>query len=144
VSRARALVHPGGGTPAPPSPALPLANPLFATGLLAQGWQDRALDPPHDMLLFVATGDPQDDDYIDVATVRAWSRRLAGRDVRVDAIGCPGARHAIDNEAWPIGGDVLAATVGYLDGVLSGQPAPVSLSACQQYEAAFLDARTPQ
>jgi len=46
--------------------------------------------------------------------------------VQVDAVGCPGARHAIDNEAWPVGRDVLTAAGAYLDGVLSTRPRPVS------------------
>ena len=60
--------------------------------------------------------------------------------VQVDAIGCPGARHAIDNEAWPVGRDVLAAAGAYLDGVLSTRPRPVSLAACQPCEHAYLQA----
>jgi alpha-beta hydrolase superfamily lysophospholipase len=138
ISKPRALAHPGGASLVPPSPAVPLANPLFATGLLVQGWQDRALTPPRDLPLFVATGDPAQDTYIDVPKIRQWAVRLAGDDVQVDAIGCPGARHAIDNEAWPVGHDVLAAAGAYLDGVLSARPRPVPLAACQPYEHAYL------
>jgi alpha-beta hydrolase superfamily lysophospholipase len=140
VSRPRALAHPGGAALAPPSPAVPLANPLFAAGLLVQGWQDRGLAPPRDMPVFVATGDPAQDTYIDVDKIRDWAVRLAGDDVRVDAVACPGARHAIDNEAWPVDRDVLAAARAYLGGVLSTRPRPVSLAVCRPYEHAYLDA----
>jgi hypothetical protein len=140
VSRPRALTHPGGAALARPSPAVPLANPLFAAGLLVQGWQDRALAPPRDLPVFVATGDPAQDTYIDVDEIRSWAARLAGNDVRVDAVGCPGARHAIDNEAWPVDRDVLAVAGAHLDGVLSGRPQPVSLAVCRPYEHAYLDA----
>lgn len=138
VSKPRALVHPDGASLAPPSPAIPLANPLFATGLLVGGQLDRALTPPRDLPLLVATGDAAQDTYIDVDKIRQWVARLSGDDVQVDAIGCPGARHAIDNEAWPVGHDVLAAAGAYLDGVLSARPRPVSLAVCQSYEHAHL------
>jgi alpha-beta hydrolase superfamily lysophospholipase len=140
VSRPRALTHPGGATLARPSPAVPLANPLFAAGLLVQGWQDRGLAPPRDIPVFVATGDPAQDRYVDVGKIRAWAVRLADDDVRVDAISCPGARHAIDNEAWPVDRDVIAAARAYLDAVLSARPRPVSLAACEPYEHSYLDA----
>ena len=64
--------------------------------------------------------------------------------VQVDAIGRPGARHAIDNEAWPVGHDVLAAAVAYLDGVLAARPRPVSLAACQPYKHAYLQPGAPR
>jgi alpha-beta hydrolase superfamily lysophospholipase len=140
ISKPRALARPGGAALAPPSPAVPLANPLFAAGLLLQGWQDRELSPPRDLPVFVATGDAAQDTYIDVGKIRQWVVRLAGDDVRVDAIACPGARHAIDNEAWPVDGDVVAAARGYIDGVLSGRPRPVPLAVCRPYEHAYLDA----
>ena len=139
VSRANDLVHPGGAAAAPPSPAVPLANPLFAAGLLVQSQQDRALSPPHDIPAFVATGDAAQEVYVDVNKIHEWSARLADQDVRIDAISCPGARHAVDNEAWPIGSDVLAGSRAFLDGVLSAEPQHVALALCQPYEHAFLD-----
>jgi alpha-beta hydrolase superfamily lysophospholipase len=142
VSRQRALAHPGGAALAAPAPAVPLANPLFAGGLLVQGWQDGRLTPPRDLPVFVATGDAAQDTYVEVDKIRQWTVRLADDDVRVDAITCPGARHAIDNEAWPVDRDVLAAARAYVEGVLSARPQPVSLAACQQYEHAYLDAGT--
>jgi alpha-beta hydrolase superfamily lysophospholipase len=141
ISRPRALAHPGGASLAPPSPAVPLANPLFAAGLLVQGWQDRALAPPRDLPVFVATGDPAQDTYIEVDKIRQWVVRLADDDVRVDAITCAGARHAIDNEAWPVAQDVRGAAAAYLAGVLSARPEPVSLAVCRPYEHAYLEAR---
>jgi alpha-beta hydrolase superfamily lysophospholipase len=144
VSRSRDLVHSGGATLAPPSPAVPLANPLFAIGLLVQSRQDLALSLPHDIPVFVATGDDKRDVYVDVDKIRDWSMRLAKEDVRVDAIGCPGARHAIDNEAWPIGSDVLAASRAFLDGVLVAKPQHVALADCQPYEHAYLDGGSQQ
>jgi alpha-beta hydrolase superfamily lysophospholipase len=140
VSRQRALAHPGGPPLAAPAPAVPLANPLFAGGLLVQGLADRRLTPPRDLPVLVATGDAAQDRYIQVAAIRRWAVRLADEDVPVDAIACPGARHAIDNEAWPVGRDVRAAARAYVDAVLAARPRPVSLAACQPYEHAYLRA----
>jgi hypothetical protein len=116
-----------------------LLNPLFSTSLLAQGWQDRSLSPPHDIPVLAITGDPAQDTYIDVNKVHDWAVRLAGDDVEVDAIGCPGARHAVDNEVWPTGADVLIASRGYLDGVLSAHPQRVTLASCRMYEHVHLE-----
>jgi len=144
VSRPRDLVHPGGAEGAPPSPAVPLANPLFAASLLAQSQRDRALSPPRDLPVFVAAGDAKSDLYIDVAAVHRWAARLAGDGIAIDAVECPGARHAIDNEAWPIGSDVLVASRAYLAAVLSAKPQRVRLIDCRQYEQSYLDGGSPQ
>lgn len=140
VSRARALTHPGGAELAAPAPALPLANPLFAGSLLVESRIDRTRTPPHDISLLVITADPADDAYIDVAAVQSWAVRVATADVRVDALACPGSRHGVDNEAWPTGSDVAAASGAYVAGVLGGTAQPVVLRNCRAYQRALLDA----
>jgi alpha-beta hydrolase superfamily lysophospholipase len=142
ISRSRSLVHPGGATPAAPSPSVPLANPLFAARVLVQGWQDRGLSPPHTLPIFAATADDAQDTYVDVDKVRQRFVRLAGDDMQIDAIACAGARHAVDNEAWPIGSDVVVASRAFVDGVLSAKPQPVSLATCKPYEHAFVAGTT--
>jgi alpha-beta hydrolase superfamily lysophospholipase len=139
VSRARALEHPGGAVLAKPAPAVPLANPVFTADLLIASTRDRGLSPPRDMPVFVATADPAQDTYVDVDAVRRWSARLASEDIRIDAINCPGARHAVDNEAWPIGADVRAASREYLDAVLSRAPRRLQLKDCRVDEHAYLN-----
>lgn len=139
VSRARALEHPGGAVVDKPDPAVPLANPVFSTDLLVTSTKDRGLSPPRDLPVFAATADPAQDTYVDVDAVRRWAARLAAQDVRIDAINCPGARHAVDNEAWPIGTDVRTASRDYLDAVLTGKPERPRLADCRVDEHAHLE-----
>lgn len=122
ISRIRALVHPGGSGGAEPTPAVPLANPLFAAQLLVRGLWDRQQGFPGDIPLFVATGGAAQDSYVDVDAVRSWTAMLGRTDRQVTTLACDEARHAVDNEAWPLGALVRAASTDFLLETLTGHP----------------------
>lgn len=122
ISRVRALVHPGGNGGPAPSPAIPLANPLFAAQLLVRGMWDRQQSFPGDVQVFVATGGPDQDSYVDVDAVRSWTATLTRSDRQVTTHTCNESRHAVDNEAWPLGELVRAASTDFLVEVLTGRP----------------------
>ncbi|MCB0143171.1 MAG: hypothetical protein KDE50_24950, partial [Caldilineaceae bacterium] len=86
-----------------PSPAAPAANPLFAGRLLYEAWlAGRARLPTTIPSLVIAAGETEDW-YVNSAGIKTWAMAQQVQDVPLALFQCQGARHAIDNEAYPIG-----------------------------------------
>lgn len=138
IARPRTLTHtPNPPVAGPPSPAAPLANPVFAGRLLLEA---RAAGygtlPRHIPTLVIAAG-PTADVYVDARGVLAWAdgQRSAGADVQ--ALRCPDARHFLDMEPYPIGTAVRRIAVGFAEAAVAGRAFaasdgldPLEASAC--------------
>jgi pimeloyl-ACP methyl ester carboxylesterase len=115
ISRHRTLRHDPDPDAAPPSPASPLLNPVFAVRLLAEAWAARHDRLPGDVPAFVVASDPAEDRYVSADGLIRWASAQGAQ-----VFGCTGARHAVDLEPWPTGPTVRQATVGFLASAVPG------------------------
>lgn len=108
----------------PPAPANPLSTPVFAGRLLVDAWQARHDRLPAGTPVLVVTSGAGQDRYVDPAATEAWvaDQRTGGAPVTL--VRCPGARHALDLEPWPVGPAVRTATVRFLASTVPGIRAP--------------------
>jgi alpha-beta hydrolase superfamily lysophospholipase len=121
ISRVRTLSNnPNPPLAGPPSPASPLQNPVFAVRLLAEAWLGERAPLPASLPVLVLAADNDDDWYVNEAAVLAWteSQRRQGADIRT--FQCPQAKHALDNEPYPIGPTVRQLTVDFITATLQG------------------------
>jgi alpha-beta hydrolase superfamily lysophospholipase len=120
IARRRTLTHDVDPAAAPPRPASPLQNPVFAVRLLADAWASRAADLPRDIPTLVVASDPADDVYVNAAGLVAWAGQQRAHGGTVKLLACSGARHAVELEPWPTGPTVRDATVRFLASVVPG------------------------
>lgn len=106
----------------PPSPTMPIQNPIFASRLLAEAWQaEQTLFPPQLPVLLIAAGETEDW-YVNAAGVLAWAHKQAQGGAVIRTFQCPAARHALDNEPYPIGSTVRQLAADFVAAVLQGTP----------------------
>jgi alpha-beta hydrolase superfamily lysophospholipase len=115
ISRHRSLRHDPDPEAAPPSPASPLLNPVFAVRLLAEAWAARHDRLPAEVPAFVVASDAAEDRYVDADGLLRWASAQGAQ-----VLSCTGARHAVDLEPWPTGPTVRQATVGFLASAVPG------------------------
>lgn len=120
IARRRTLTHDADPDAAPPRPASPLQNPVFAVRLLADAWASRAAELPPDIPAFVVASDPAEDVYVDAGALVAWVGQQRSHGGTVGLLACSGARHAVELEPWPTGPTVRDATVRFLASVVPG------------------------
>ena len=123
IARVETLMHAPYATLAgPPSPASPLLNPVFAlrTLVLAELAQQALL--PRDIPVQVIVGDAHNDWYVNTGGIIDWSRRQQAAGVPLQLLQCADARHALDNEPWPLGQRVRELGVAFVQRVRGASP----------------------
>ncbi len=112
ISRLRTLTHnPHPPVAGPPSPAAPLQNPVFAARLLAEAWLARRAPLPQHLPVLILVAGTNEDWYVNASGVLAWAEQQQRGGVQIHSFQCIQARHALDNEPYPIGPTVrLLAT----------------------------------
>ncbi|MBO3130525.1 alpha/beta hydrolase [Dermatophilus congolensis] len=105
IARARTLTHDTDApVAAPPTPASPFYNPLFATRLLTEATIAAAHPLPAGLPTLIIGSDPEHDRYIDAKKVATWATGIAKKTgANITFRTCHGARHGVDIEAWPTG-----------------------------------------
>jgi len=103
---------------APPSPAAPAQNPIFAGRLLYEAWRAHNATLPTDLPILVLAADPEGDWYVYEEGVIAWAKAQQQADVALQLLQCPQAKHALDNEPYPIGPAVHQLTTSFFEQVL--------------------------
>ena len=104
---------------APPSPASPLQNPLFAARVLSTAWTADHADLSKKIPYIVIVAGDHDDWYVNTLGVKKWAQRQQKNDVDLTLFQCPGARHALDNEPYPIGVTVQTLTTLFVKATLN-------------------------
>lgn len=119
ISRLRTLSNnPDPPVAGPPSPAAPMQNPVFAVRLLVEAQLAQQAALPAWLPVLVLAADDNADWYVNEPAVLAWTggQRLSGADIRT--FQCPEAKHALDNEPYPIGPTVRQIAVDFVTAVL--------------------------
>ncbi|MEZ4865936.1 MAG: alpha/beta fold hydrolase [Caldilineaceae bacterium] len=110
----------------PPSPVAPLQNPLFAVRLLMEAWQAHGSSLPAHLPTLVITADPAEDWYVNADGVIAWGQAQAQQGATLYTFQCPGAKHFLDNEPYPLGPAVRQLATAFVTSVLSGVTADLA------------------
>lgn len=151
IARVETLMHAPYATLAgPPSPASPLLNPVFALRTLALAWTAQQALLPRDIPVQVIVGDERNDWYVETRGIVDWARRQQAAGVPLQLLQCAGARHALDNEPWPLGQRVRELGVAFVghaqaarpQGALAGGAAPARTSATAKARAPEMAATT--
>ena len=147
IARVETLLHaPYAELAGPPSPASPLLNPVFALRTLVLAWQAQHAPLPTDLPVQAIVADDANDWYVNSSGIKAWALQQQARGVPLQLLQCPGARHALDNEPWPIGPRVQSLSLAFVHQVAhalphgpqpaaSGGAEPVLQQACQDVPA---------
>ncbi|RDH44411.1 alpha/beta hydrolase [Zooshikella ganghwensis] len=98
----------------PPSPALPIQNPLFAIRLLAAAWQAQQQALPQKLPTFIALAGDQTDWYVNTPKLKHWIKRFPKQHTQVDIWQCPEAKHALDHEPYPVGPYIRNQIIAFL------------------------------
>ena len=123
VARVETLLHaPYPVLAGPPSPASPLLNPVFALRTLALAWQAQHAQLPVGMPVQAIVADETNDWYVNTRGIVAWARQQQAQGVPLQLLQCAGARHALDNEPWPIGPRVQSLSVAFVRQVAQAKP----------------------
>ncbi|HRW08158.1 MAG TPA: alpha/beta fold hydrolase [Caldilineaceae bacterium] len=119
ISRVETLTNnPNAVLAAPPSPAAPAQNPIFAGRLLYEAWRAHNATLLTDLPILVLAADPEGDWYVYEEGVIAWAKAQQQADVALQLLQCPQAKHALDNEPYPIGPAVHQLTTSFFEQVL--------------------------
>lgn len=133
IARVKTLTHqPNPPVAGPPNPAMPLANPLFAARLLYESWRAGQARLPADTPLLVITAGETEDWYVNTPAAKIWAQTQQQNGAKLHLFQCNGARHGIDNEAFPIGPAVHQLTVAFAASVLHGTPLTSAAGPCSQ------------
>ena len=114
----------------PPSPAMPIENPLFAGRLLYEAWQAGRNPLPFAVPVLVLTAGETEDWYVNTPALKTWATTQQHEGANLKLIQCKGARHGIDNEAYPIGPAARQLAVDFVTTVLQGVPLSTADGPC--------------
>ncbi|MEZ4730541.1 MAG: alpha/beta fold hydrolase [Caldilineaceae bacterium] len=131
IARISTLTHqPNPPVAGPPSPAAPAQNPLFAGRLLYEAWQAGREQLSSTFPVLVITAGESEDWYVNTPAVQAWAAEQKNNGANLHLFQCHGARHAIDNEAFPIGPAVRQLAVAFATTVVEGSPLSTTDGPC--------------
>lgn len=133
IARVKTLTHqPNPPLAGPPSPAAPAQNPLFAGRLLYEAWLAGREQLPATTPVLVITAGETEDWYVNTPGVKTWANDQQSAGANLQLFQCHGARHGIDNEAFPIGPAVRQLAVDFAAMVVQGAPLPAIDGPCPQ------------
>lgn len=87
----------------PIKPISPFVTPVFATRLLANSLFSRYQNLPPQLPILTFVADKDEDLYVQSAKVKEWVIDQRFQGATVYGFYCPGSKHEVDNEPWPIG-----------------------------------------
>jgi len=110
-------------------PVSPFLTPIFATKLIFNTILANADSLPSDLPVLTFVADAKQDLYAKSPKLIKWvKKQRKSKRAQIYAFSCPGSKHEMDNEPFPVGAFVRQNAVNFFSKILKGSEEEISLA----------------